>query len=1605
MLYELGQKLGEGSIGVVYAARDPATGARYAVKLIGGVSLEAGNDLIAEFDILSRLDHPNIVKGHDAGIEDDRCFLVMDLIDGFDACLAVDEVFGGDRAAYLERLAEILGALDFVHAAGAVHGDIKPTNIIFDKSGKPFLVDFGMASYTQASGAKLKGATFEYAAPEVFEGRSPDSRADLFSLGLVMYECLTQTGIERKGAQLNIDYEAVDKRFRWIVQRLTAMKPDDRFQAASDARRSLMEVLGMVRVGEPFRGETYLLNPPFVDREEELARVEEAIDSEGPESPGVILISGSTGIGKTRLVSEVKRRCISRGTAFLDFSRPGTKPTALFVAIQNHLMSLAAKEGLATGSLGIRKPTESIGPDAVRGLVSNIRLLAGEVGSGSRTVISLGDNFPGSDTASAEMEHLFRMWSSLSDRNLVLMLTVDSDRCSVEWPSEGAPARLLEVQMKPLAPGEVDSLICGFLGSAGVPAKAVELVKSVCQGNAGLAGIILARLLANGNLVRGIGKWVYIDKKLPALPKGLKSAYSGLISSLEPRDRKLLGLLAWLNLPGDREILTDITGFTGHQVGIAMLGLMKHGLLRKMPGTGRIDYQIPRWLLPIGKRAVTKKQVLGYATRAIEVLTSRGSGDHAALALLYGLVGDTGSAIASSLDAARSAIESGDPIEGATHAERALAHLKKAPLPPERKVDTLLEVGDILAGAKRFTGALACYRRALRSTSGNRKDSILRSIGYVHERTGNHEKARQYYLRALRHARQSGHAETASGIENDLAWISMRLGKHKVARQHAMRVIEELRGTDRYGELSQAYSTLGVSAWTTSRWEDALGFHRRCLELRRKGGDRPGEARTLNNIGLVLRSMGRWDEAVKSFERSVAIKNDINDRAGLAGTHLNLGFIHFERGDLDRALAESEDAMAEANMVGDNLIYVEASGLAGEIKHTMGDLAGALEILRRTVRLAEEVGAANEVCVAGRRYAEVLFDEGDTDQARTLVKRAYDKAVELGSELEQGCALRSLGRIEGSRDGSKGMEFLRQSEKKLKALNSQFELGRTYLAQAELGTTIDRDAALNAANLAAELFTRMSARHELGKVEEVLGKLGSGPAIPHTDKRLDTLFRIAKTVNSYLEQDDLLEVILDLAIETTGAERGFILLSRNGSLEIVTARNIEREKMETARDLSRSVVREVLKTGKPIMSVDALADPRLKSNKSVVAFNIRSLVAVPLRIKDDIVGAIYEDTRTSVGYFNRDHVDFLMAFADQAAVAMENARLYGELKTAKRLVEMENRALRNGIQETGPIPGMVGISKPMREVFEQIQVAGDSDENVLLLGESGTGKEVAARAVHFMSPRRDRPFVAVNCASIPKDLMESELFGHEKGAFTGAHKTRLGYFESADGGTLLLDEIAEMDRPMQAKLLRLIETKEFTRLGSVTPRRCDVRIIATTNREMDEEVREGRFRSDLYFRLKVICMEMPPLRSRKEDIPLLVEHMLSLIARENRQAPRSISPSTLEALMRHSWPGNVRELENCMRSAWASSRGGVITRQHLPLEVGSVGGRGRAGTQMQKLIGRLIDEGEYSEDDPLLPKVERALVRRMVEKIGEKKKSAELLGISKPTLYTKLRGQ
>jgi len=386
---------------------------------------------------------------------------------------------------------------------------------------------------------------------------------------------------------------------------------------------------------------------------------------------------------------------------------------------------------------------------------------------------------------------------------------------------------------------------------------------------------------------------------------------------------------------------------------------------------------------------------------------------------------------------------------------------------------------------------------------------------------------------------------------------------------------------------------------------------------------------------------------------------------------------------------------------------------------------------------------------------------------------------------------------------------------------------------------------------------------------------------------------------------------------------------------------------------------------------------------SRLAFQTRSLIATPLINKGRTLGVVEVLNPVSAESFGDDDGELCKLFANLAAITIANAQLYDR-------IERENRQLKQTYQ---PAEEIVGISGAMENVKNLIRRVARSSATVLLLGETGTGKELVARTIHRQSDRAEQPFVAINCAALPETLLESELFGHEAGAFTGAVGRKLGRFELAEGGTLFLDEIAEVAPRIQVKLLRVLQEKEIVRVGGTETIGCDVRIVAATNRSLSEEIKAHRFREDLYYRLNVFPIEIPPLRDRREDIPLLVDHFIRRVASEMKMPAPIISPEAMAGLTRYSYPGNIRELQNileracllCCRMDGPWPRPEPIHRDHLPLEVAAEVHAAPAG-------------------ESALAASERAMILSALrEHQWNQTKAAEALGITRDNIRYRIR--
>ncbi|MCE9594657.1 MAG: sigma 54-interacting transcriptional regulator [Planctomycetes bacterium] len=549
---------------------------------------------------------------------------------------------------------------------------------------------------------------------------------------------------------------------------------------------------------------------------------------------------------------------------------------------------------------------------------------------------------------------------------------------------------------------------------------------------------------------------------------------------------------------------------------------------------------------------------------------------------------------------------------------------------------------------------------------------------------------------------------------------------------------------------------------------------------------------------------------------------------------------------------------------------------------------------------------------------------------------------------------------------------------------------------------------------------------------------GSGMATLSGDaqRERENLRVFARVARDLLRETDLarlLRSIVDSAIALVGAERGFLLLAdaNNASdpkakpdtttMKVRIARSFDREDIPVpATRLSLGIARSVVESGEALISVDAGRDDRFSGMASVEDLKLRSVMCTPIAVDGRTEGVLYVDNRLQQSAFGEDDLELLRLFADLASIALRNARLVAELverntklSVSSRQIELLNEQLGRKVRDRDTelavvraelsrergrydYGAIVGASEGMRRVFHQLDRIIQSELPVLIHGESGTGKELIARAIHYNGSRKDKPFVSENCAALPDTLLESELFGHARGAFTGAHRAKKGLLEQADGGTLFLDEIGDMSVEMQKKLLRVLQEGEFRMLGSDQQIKVDVRIIAASHRDLELLVRESKFREDLFYRVNVLSVILPPLRERREDIPLLAEALLARAARDASRPVPILPREVVAGLCAYDWPGNVRELENEMRRLIVLA-GDEVRLEHLSAPV----------LERRPIAGTTPHGASALDPTANIREAVADLERRSIEAAlkqanGNKSKAAQLLGISRFALQRKL---
>ena len=764
------------------------------------------------------------------------------------------------------------------------------------------------------------------------------------------------------------------------------------------------------------------------------------------------------------------------------------------------------------------------------------------------------------------------------------------------------------------------------------------------------------------------------------------------------------------------------------------------------------------------------------------------------------------------------------------------------------------------------------------------------------------------------------------------------------------------------------------------------------LEIARQLGDVGNMATYSLNLGAVLFYLGEHAAAAENYESAVRLagragrlSTQAQARTNLALSHLYFGLYETARGEIDRVLRDPETQV-------NKFVAAQATALLADLLARTGQVDEALIQYDNAIARYTKLGQTRELAEHHLDAAEALLDRcGPVDPsaaaarlatAREQIDREHIEDLRLRVELliararlANGDADNVVPTLKDIVERARTVHDRDIEWSALCALSVAHEqLGSQFGARrnARLAVEVLEEIALHLPREHREAFwhdpRRRAARerahdsHASDAGASILGERHEGHDStngPDTAAERERLLEIIKRLACEHDLQRLLDRITESAVDLSGAERGSLLLvGSDGNLAPQVTRVRMPVQDEAHALFSRSIAEAVLIDGEPIVTVDASMDGRLQSYVSVHKLMLRSVACLPIRGHASTLGVLYLEHRRSRGRFSERAVDLLCAFADQAAIAIENTRLIAETRDQKLALEEANQELsrakaeledtlllrtrqlddvqrelsRASRQTNGETRhGLVGRSAIMQRMFDAIARLGSNAVPVVLCGESGTGKELVARAIHYGGPRAAQPFVAISCGSLPDTLLESELFGHVKGAFTGADRDKRGMIAAATGGTLFLDEISEMSPKMQVRLLRVLQERKLCRLGSEEEEPVDVRLISASHQRMADLVARGTFREDLFYRLSVVELVLPPLRERREDIPALCEHFLREFAAHDAMPRRHLTRAALARLVEQAWPGNVRQLSHVLLQACVMAEGSTIDVGDLSL--------------------------------------------------------------------------
>ncbi|MCE9625024.1 MAG: sigma 54-interacting transcriptional regulator [Deltaproteobacteria bacterium] len=958
-------------------------------------------------------------------------------------------------------------------------------------------------------------------------------------------------------------------------------------------------------------------------------------------------------------------------------------------------------------------------------------------------------------------------------------------------------------------------------------------------------------------------------------------------------------------------------------------------------------------------------------------------------------------------------------------------HALEIPEHPQR-AKWVLRAGELYFSREDFDSVIEIHERCLPTTSrAEDRDFLLRMLANAYGRLGRFkesvEKIEAWFAEG--HADPQGINEVKFCLASGLAYKN--LGDIAQARSRFERCIQaaDVANLHQHPFLARAHSLLGlldiesrnfdsaeahfekslvllpVSSGQTAEvfkhkallaaqrkdWESGLKFLEEGREMYAALGDAHGQFSMALEQGNLALDLGMIPEVESSYGKALELASQHNDDNSLARVYQNIGVLACRRGDYPQAL--------------------EVLGKAREIFAFLGN---AYERGLNFLQLALAQASVGRFAKAREYWDSALLQD---DASPEYVKRRAKIGLWLSLLEKQGPNPDALDSKSTIAAELQNVPEAWDLEQRLLQFNLRNDMAEREEARALLEGIYQK----LPDPLKISFEDRADYRHW------VLGETPTPKSSEEENLAMDILQKLTAITTELLSSSNLDQVLvklMDTAMELSKAERGFLVIRSANSpgpipgYEIKVARNVSKELIEKQdSSISLSAIREAMQTGEPLVTDNALQDARFETAESVHQLELKSILALPLKGTKGVIGALYLDHRYQTNMFRGTDLNILQMFTDQSALALQKAQMIEDLEKAnEKLSETvdvqasELTVLKREVEDqrhklTFEYKDIVGQSPAMHEVLSLVDRITETTVPVWIYGESGTGKEMIARALHFNSSRAKKPFVSENCSALPETLLESELFGHKKGAFTHADRDKKGLLEFASGGTVFLDEIADMSATMQAKLLRFLQEGEIRPLGSNELIKVDVRVVSASNRDLSEMIGEGKFREDLYYRLNGVTVVLPALRERMEDLPILVQHFLKRLAKDEKREPYEVAPEALELLMDYSWPGNVRELENTIRTACLFHQKGKLVPKSFNFKK-TLGGEPPAAKGNPSVAGGARPSPAKSAKGSGTPAVmtdeKRLLLESLYEHGYHKGLAAEALGISRRYLYTQM---